>query len=109
MECDQDGQPQHPLPMKRVWQSIFDDEPWPQCFVFQPGGQFVVRRDAIKRRPRETYVRCHALLGSRADSVEGSVFERLWSYLFHAPVVGTDSTHFTERGRKHEGAQNELG
>ena len=62
-------------------------EPAPEWLRFHPGGQFAVRRERIRSRPREFWERALELSLEFPDA--GHCFERLWDRVFG--VLGVDS------------------
>lgn len=79
------GCPYHPgLPLIPVYQYLFGE--WREDFEFQfgQGGQFIVSKRAIHRRPREFYFKVMNLLSHDVCPIEGYVIERFHGLIFAA-------------------------
>ncbi|MEM1057618.1 MAG: DUF3431 domain-containing protein [Verrucomicrobiota bacterium] len=68
------------LPLEGFHQRLLG-EPSPAEFVFRPGGQFIVTRDKIRRRPLEFYQRALEL-ASEPGLEPACCFERVWDRVF---------------------------
>lgn len=72
-----------PLPMRPVWEHIFQEaSPEQKQWVFGAGAQFVVSKRAILGRPYQVYERIVQVLEKEQDPVEGYCMERLHPVLF---------------------------
>jgi hypothetical protein len=58
-------------------------------WLFSPGAQFVVTRDAIRKHPREFYA---ALLEEGRDHSFGYILERLWLAIFAPGFVDAEAS-----------------
>jgi hypothetical protein len=73
--------PEHtPLDMRGFWRAVFGDGACPERFVFFGGGQFIVARETIRRRPRAFYARARDVAAGFPDAAHG--FERCWDAVF---------------------------
>jgi hypothetical protein len=72
------------LPLIQVYQYLFGE--WREDFEFQfgQGGQFIVSKRAIHRRPREFYFKVMNLLSHDVCPIEGYVIERFHGLIFAA-------------------------
>lgn len=74
-----------PLPMRDVWQYIFQEaSPERKEWLFGAGAQFVVSKRAILSRSHKVYERIVELLNREADPIEGYCMERLHAVVFRA-------------------------
>jgi hypothetical protein len=72
------------LDLGGFYQELFGEEA-PEWTHFYPGAQFVVTREAARRRPREFYARARELAIEWPDG--GHCFERTWDRVFQARGV----------------------
>ena len=77
----------HPgLPLLSVFQTLFGQRKAAELkgslFQFGAGGQFIVSRDFIVRRPKEFYCQIVDMLEKHVNPIEGYVIERLHPLLF---------------------------
>jgi len=96
--------PEHrELPLDTFHQQLFG-EPAPAEFVFRPGGQFIVTREAIHRRPQAFYE--HALQLTSAPGIEPACCcERVWDRVFLAEspergMLGGDKTLYLRKTKR---------
>ncbi len=72
-----------PLPMRTVWEHIFQEpSPNQKQWVFGAGAQFIVSKRLILSRERSVYERIVQILETHADPVEGYCIERLHPIVF---------------------------
>lgn len=86
--CDQGGRPERKegdFPIVACWRRLFPQDDCPARLTFCPGGQFLVRREAILRRDISFFKECDAILSVGVDPPEGYAMERLWPYIFGQP------------------------
>jgi Protein of unknown function (DUF3431) len=76
IKCSLNGCDHHKgLPLKQVYVDLFDvDEPME--FTFGAGGQFVVARDVVHKRPKCFYEKVRSLLEGEVNPIYGYVIER---------------------------------
>jgi hypothetical protein len=83
LECNLTGCKWHGgLPLKEVYEKIFGEAKDSLDFDFGAGGQFIVSRKNILKRPREFYLKIVKLLERDVNPIEGFVVER-----FHGLVL----------------------
>lgn len=72
-----------------VWPLFFPDAPLPETIAAPCCAQFVVTRDAIRSRSKETYITMRNWILSThiVDNVTGRVMEKLWAYIFTDEAV----------------------
>ncbi len=80
--CNDDGFPQHQLPIKWFASELGIDIPPMMRFIV--GAQFSVMAEQIKKYPKEFWTKC--LEYSTKDHAPW-VFERLWGYIFRFPEI----------------------
>lgn len=71
-----------PLPLRAVYEKLFDKRVDNLQFMFSPGSQFVVSKETIRRRPREFYARIVDMLQYDICPIEGYVIERFHLLIF---------------------------
>jgi hypothetical protein len=82
IESNLSGCPHHPeLPMQEVYEKIFQEKKTELALKFGGGAQFIVSREAIRRRPREFYLRIVNLFDAMCTP-EACVLERLHHFIF---------------------------
>ncbi|EME39348.1 hypothetical protein DOTSEDRAFT_139117, partial [Dothistroma septosporum NZE10] len=72
------------------WRQLFPGESLPPTIASQCCGQFAVTRRAIRRRPKEDYLRMREWLLNTLlvdDSINGRVFEKLYAYIFTGNAI----------------------
>ncbi|KAF7188335.1 hypothetical protein HII31_10399, partial [Pseudocercospora fuligena] len=94
------------------WRQLFPGEKLPETISSVCCAQFAVTRAAIRRRPRDDYIRMrewliHTLL---EDEVSGRVLEKLWAYIFtgepvHCPPPQQCACQYFGKCDKQEWAQ----
>jgi hypothetical protein len=73
----------HPcLPIKEVYEKLFERPATDREILFGPGAQFVVSRERILKRPREFYQKIVDMLGYHYGPDEGYVIERMHPLIF---------------------------
>jgi hypothetical protein len=74
------------LPLIDVYEKIFDtkltDKKKNKSFRFGAGGQFIVSKNQILKRPKEFYLKIIEILQNNIDPIEGYVIERFHSLIF---------------------------
>ena len=70
------------IPMRDVYKQIFLDNPPNFTFMFGPGGQFIVSKRRILKRPKDFYERVVRLLENDINPMEGFCIERYHSLIF---------------------------
>lgn len=77
LECNLTGCKWHDgIPLKEVYEKLFGEKKDSLAFTFGAGGQFIVSRKNILKRPREFYLKIVELLQGGANPIEGFVVER---------------------------------
>jgi hypothetical protein len=71
------------LPLIDVYERIFGERKTEMGFMFGSGGQFIVSRDAILKRPREFYLKIVEMLQYDRHPIEGYVMERFHTLVFN--------------------------
>jgi hypothetical protein len=71
-----------PLPLKDVYEKLFEKRIDNLSFIFGAGAQYVVSKDAIQKRPREFYMKIVEMLQNKIDPIEGYVIERFHLLIF---------------------------
>ena len=71
-----------PLPLKDVYEKLFEKRIDNLSFIFGAGAQYVVSKDAIRKRPREFYMKIVEMLQNEIDPIEGYVIERFHLLIF---------------------------
>ena len=73
----------HPgLPIKELYEKLFDKQPEDRNVTFGCGAQFIVSRERIHKRPREFYQKILDILGYHYGPDEGYVIERFQNLIF---------------------------
>ena len=70
------------LPLRDVYEKLFNKRVDDLQFIFSPGSQFVVSKDTIRRRPRDFYARIVDMLQYDICPIEGYVIERFHLLIF---------------------------
>ena len=68
------------------WFDRFIGVPRPEYFLFTPGANFSVHRDAVKSRPLEFYKRLIKRVDDHINPEEVHYLERAWLYVFNIPA-----------------------
>lgn len=76
--------PIHPeIPMKTVYEKLFDTTSHSKVILFNPGAQFMVSKKLILKNPKEMYNSIIKLLDYDNHPMEGFVIERLHGEIFN--------------------------
>ena len=70
------------IPLKKVYNDLFNKEEEDKPIVFSPGGQFYVSKKLILTKPKNYYEKILKLLDYNINPIEGFCIERLWKYIF---------------------------
>ena len=70
----------------KVYEHLFDNSSIirEQCIQFSPGAIFSVKKEQIRKRSRDFYMKAILLLQYEKNPIEGYCFERLWPLIFQA-------------------------
>jgi hypothetical protein len=71
-----------PLPLREVYSVLFGERTDKFPFIFGEGGQFIVSKSAVLRRPRKFYMKIVEMLQNETDPIEGYVIERFHPLIF---------------------------
>lgn len=83
IKCNLYGCIHHPgLPIRDTYQKLFDDNIDNLDIVFGQGGQFIVSKKQILKKPKSFYKTIVELLSYAIDPIEGYVFERSHKLIF---------------------------
>lgn len=87
--CNVDYCKHHPgLPIRWVFEHLFEISPKHKFeFEFGSGGQFIVSRNQIHKRPKEFYLKIINLLKNERNPIEGYVIERLHMLVFDGDLL----------------------
>lgn len=75
------------LPMRDVYEKLFDVRIENKTLAFGAGAQFIVSKKTILKRPREFYLRIVKILEYDINPIEGFVIERFHPLIFGVRVV----------------------
>jgi hypothetical protein len=76
----------HPnLPIARVYETLFEKAATNRDIRFNPGAQFIVSKERIRKRPKAFYQKIVDMLGYHSGPDEGYVIER-----FHPLIFGDE-------------------
>jgi hypothetical protein len=70
------------IPLKNVYNQIFNTEEEEKPIIFSPGAQFYVSKKLILTKPKIYYEKILKLLDYNINPIEGFCIERLWKYIF---------------------------
>jgi len=70
------------LPLRRIYNLLFDEKKENMDFIFGAGAQFIVSKKQILKRPRDFYLKIVELLKDKIKPVEGYVIERFHNIIF---------------------------
>ena len=70
------------LPLKDIYEKIFNERKEELKFKFGSGGQFIVSKKKILQHPKEFYLNIIKLLDHSINPIEGYVVERFHSLIF---------------------------
>ena len=70
------------LPLKSVYNHLFNEKKEELSFIFGAGAQFIVSRKHILMRPKEFYLKIVELLNKHINPIEGFVIERFHKLIF---------------------------
>jgi hypothetical protein len=70
------------IPLKKVYNDIFNTKKENKPIIFSPGGQFYVSKKLILTKPKIYYEKILKLLDYNINPIEGFCIERLWKYIF---------------------------
>jgi len=83
LTADPTGAPHHPnLPIRGLWERVYEGISCPESLEFGAGAQFVVSREAIEINSLDFYVNLLDLLKNNFQQVRDFCMERLWSSIF---------------------------
>jgi hypothetical protein len=73
----------------KAWNELFGSVELPRIIASQCCAQFVVTRNAIRRRSRADYERMRKWLlqSELIDDISGRVFEKLWAYIMTGDAI----------------------
>lgn len=72
----------HGIPLKSVFQYLFDSDIDNMPFNFGNGAQFIVSKETIHKHPKEFYLKIVKLLENEVNPIEGFVIERFHVLIF---------------------------
>ena len=75
------------LPMREVYERLFDIRIENKTFAFGAGAQFIVSKSVILKRPREFYLNIVKMLEYDINPIEGFVIERFHPLIFGVRVT----------------------
>ncbi len=70
------------IPLKKVYNDIFETNEEERPIIFSPGAQFYVSKKLILTKPKNYYEKIIKLLDYDINPIEGFCIERLWKYIF---------------------------
>lgn len=70
------------IPLKNVYNYIFNTNEEDRPIIFSPGAQFYVSKKLILTKPKIYYEKILKLLDHDINPIEGFCIERLWKYIF---------------------------
>jgi len=70
------------LPLKKVYEKMFNERKETLNFKFGAGAQFIVSKDKIRSRSKEFYFNILKMLDNKVGPKEGWVLERFWKLIF---------------------------
>ena len=70
------------IPLKKVYNDIFNSNDDDKPIIFSPGAQFYVSKKLILTKPKIYYEKILKLLDYNINPIEGFCIERLWKYIF---------------------------
>ncbi len=70
------------IPLKKVYNDIFETNEEDRPIIFSPGAQFYVSKKLILTKPKIYYEKILKLLDYDINPIEGFCIERLWKYIF---------------------------
>jgi hypothetical protein len=70
------------IPLKKVYNDIFNTEEENKPIIFSPGAQFYISKKLILTKPKNYYEKILKLLDYNINPIEGFCIERLWKYIF---------------------------
>ena len=70
------------LPLIPVYEYLFEERKTDLKFIFASGGQFVVSKKMILKRPKDFYLKIIHLLQTSVSPIEGYVIERFHKLIF---------------------------
>lgn len=76
------------LPLRDVYEKLFQERKEDMKFIFGAGAQFIVSRNAILKRPKSFYEKIVSMLENHVNPIEGFVIER-----FHKLILGSDHSN----------------
>jgi hypothetical protein len=83
LECNLSGCKYHSnIPLKEVYEKIFNEKNENKEFKFGMGAQFIVSKAKILQRPQSFYLNIIELLQHDIDPIEGYVVERFHQMIF---------------------------
>ena len=83
LECNLNGCKEHPgLPLAGMFTYLFNIKRKNMKFKFGAGGQFIVSKSQILKRPKSFYLKIIRLLEKDINPIEGYVIERFHKLIF---------------------------
>jgi hypothetical protein len=70
------------LPLKQVYENLFNKKDVYIEFIFGAGAQFIVSKKKILEKPKEFYLKIIQMLENSIDPTEGYVIERFHKLMF---------------------------
>ena len=71
------------LPLKKIYNKLFDEKREDMEFIFGAGAQFIVSKKTVLKRPKEFYSKIVELLSHNRAPIEGYVIERFHKLIFN--------------------------
>ena len=83
LNCTLHACPHHAnLPLKDVYEKLFNERKEDMKFVFGAGAQFIVSKKNILKRPQSFYLNIVEMLQNHINPIEGFVIERFHKLIF---------------------------
>jgi len=83
-DCNLSGCPHHPgIPLIETYETLFNERKENMKFIFGAGGQFMVSKKNILKRPKEFYLKIVKLLENDINPIQGFVIERFHKVIFN--------------------------
>ena len=84
LQCKLSGCRHHNgLPLKKIYNKLFDEKREDMEFIFGAGAQFIVSKKTVLKRPKEFYSKIVELLSHNRTPIEGYVIERFHKLIFN--------------------------
>ena len=82
LNCNLSGCKRHAkIPLINVYEKLFNEKKKNMEFVFGAGGQFIVSKKNILKRPKSFYLKIIEMLQHNINPIEGYVIERFHSII----------------------------